>query len=366
MMALASQPGFSLQMFDVLRSSPVRRLAFGALLACGASGAALAQQPQEAEAPSWLEQRVNGLEQKLAFFGDRDERRAAPSYVQPAQSSSMADIAVRLDRLENQMRQLNGRLEELEYQGRKNDEALKRFQGDVEYRFQDIEGGKGGGAKPTRRGDAGPTSSPSGAGGSAQIGSSSGPGAPPASLGSSRSADGGDAIGGLLGGDPGDDPEGPMSIQPPGLSTGDSGSSRAPGATAALGGGGVVAGSGSARDQFDLGVGFMQRRNYDQAESTFRDFLRSYPDDAKAPEARYWLGESLYQRKKYTDAADSFFTIYKEAPQSSKAPESMLKLGMSLNGMGKKEEACATIAEAGRKYARIKAQSDRELKRISC
>ncbi|MBB3971504.1 tol-pal system protein YbgF [Hansschlegelia beijingensis] len=351
-------------MFDVLRSSPVRRFALGALLACVASGAAVAAQPGDAEAPSWVEQRVSGLEQKLAFFGERPERRGEPSYVQPAQSSSMADIAVRLDRLENQMRQLNGRLEQLEFQSRKNDEALKRFQGDVDYRFQDLESGKGGGAKPGRRSDVGPAS---GSSGPAQIGSSSGPGAPPASLGASRSADSSDAIGGLLGSDPGDDPDGPMSIQPPGLSRGDAGPARGPSATASLGdGGGVVAGSGSARDQFDLGVGFMQRRNYDQAEATFRDFLRSYPNDAKAPEARYWLGESLYQRRKYTDAADSFFTIYKEAPQSSKAPESMLKLGMSLNGMGKKEEACATIAEAGRKYARIKAQSDRELKRISC
>lgn len=125
-------------------------------------------------------------------------------------------------------------------------------------------------------------------------------------------------------------------------------------------------GGGSSRDQFDLGVGYVQRREYGQAESTFRDFLRTHPDDPKASEARYWLGESLYQRRKYTDAADSFLTTYKEAPNSAKAPESMLKLGMSLNGMGKKEEACATIAEAGRKYSRIKAQSDRELKRISC
>ncbi|MFJ5488747.1 hypothetical protein ACIKTA_14600, partial [Hansschlegelia beijingensis] len=138
-------------MFDVLRSSPVRRFALGALLACVASGAAVAGQSADAEAPSWVEQRVSGLEQKLAFFGERPERRGEPSYVQPAQSSSMADIAVRLDRLENQMRQLNGRLEQLEFQSRKNDEALKRFQGDVDYRFQDLESGKGGGAKPGRR-----------------------------------------------------------------------------------------------------------------------------------------------------------------------------------------------------------------------
>lgn len=381
-------------MTDLSRSSTARRLALGVLFVCLAATGAGAQTSQSDDAPNWLERRVEGLEKGLPFFGNRDERpAAAPRNVQPAQSS-MADVAVRLDRLENQMRQLNGRLEEIQYQGKRNEEALKRFQGDVDFRIQDLEAGKGGGAsggggsssaKPMRRGDAADTTGTSSAPG-VRVGDSS-LGAPPATLGDARSsgggggggAGGGDAIGGLLDGDgQGDDPDAPMSIRPPGAGgsrssagVGDYGASdgerlAARGPNSSSSSSSTSAGSGGAGDQFSLGVGFVQRRDYDQAESTFRDFLRSYPNDAKASEARYWLGESLYQRKKYTDAADSFFTIYKEAPQSSKAPESMLKLGMSLNGMGKKEEACATIAEAGKKYSRIKAQSDRELKRISC
>jgi tol-pal system protein YbgF len=356
------------------RSSIARRLALGAVFACLASTAATAQSSGSDDAPSWLERRVDGLERGLAFFGNRDEP-PAPRTVQPAQSS-MADIAVRLDRLENQMRQLNGRLEELQFQGRRNDEQLKRFQGDVDFRLQDLESGKGGGSssasRPTRRSDVGDGATGTTSSDRGSRSADGGPGAPPASLGQTRPSGGGDAIGGLIDGGADDDPSAPMSIRPPGVgggggrygSSGDGG--YGDGERMAAREPGVTAGSGDAHDQFALGVGFVQRRDYGQAEATFRDFLRSYPNDAKAAEARYWLGESLYQRKKYTDAADSFFTIYKDAPQSAKAPESMLKLGMSLNGMGKKEEACATIAEAGRKYSRIKAQSDRELKRLSC
>lgn len=352
------------------RTALVRRLALGAVFACIAPVAGQAEQ-SDGRDPNWLEQRVQSLEQGLSFFG-REERPAAPSNIQSAQAS-MADISVRLDRLENQMRQLNGRLDEIQYQGRKNDEALKRLQGDVEFRLQDLETGKGGGGgasagpKPPRRSDSGDLgTSPSGGSGSSSASldrRDSSAGAPPANLGQTR---GGDPIGGLID-DGGSDPNAPMDIHPRGGRSsgvydqggGDRMAARDEGMTTSVGG-------GSSRDQFDLGVGFVQRREYGQAESTFRDFLRSYPGDAKASEARYWLGESLYQRRKYTDAADSFLTTYKEAPNSAKAPESMLKLGMSLNGMGKKEEACATIAEAGRKYSRIKAQSDRELKRIAC
>jgi tol-pal system protein YbgF len=344
------------------RFSPLRLAALGLGLACAAPGAAFAQ-----AAPSWLSDRVDQVEQKLAFFGSRDAREGAPPASTPAQAS-MADIAVRLDRIENQMRSMNGRIEQLEFQGRKNDEGLKRMQGDVDFRLQDLESGKSGGAKPQKRGDAADsgaptstasTSSSGGQGGSSARNDSSnpgGPGAPPSDLGSMRS---GDAIGGLL--DDRDDSDGPMRITPPGVGGNDRTASRDDAGDA-----GVMAGAGGPRDQFDLGVGFIQRRDYPQAEATFRDYLRQYPKDARAPEAQYWLGESLYQRKKYTDAAENFLAIYNSAPQSSKAPESMLKLGMSLNGMGQKEQACAAIAEAGKKYARIKAQSDRELKRIAC
>ncbi|GLK56730.1 hypothetical protein GCM10008170_27490 [Methylopila capsulata] len=356
--SLLYQLGFVAPMFKAARSPFVRRLALGAVLTC-APFAAAAMEADAGSAPSWLETRVEGLETRLAFFGaGREERPAYSSPVQPAQSSSLADIAVRLDRLENQMRQLNGRLDEIQFQTKRNDEALKRFQGDVDFRLQDLESGKGGGAKPGRRGDAG---------GGATVGDLGAPpagrssGAAPSNLGAPR---GGDTIGGLIDdGGPGDDPNAPMSIRPPGARQ-----SAAVGPTGAVpqGGGGMSVGTGDPRDQFDMGVGFIQRRDYELADSTFRDFLRAYPKDPRAAEAQYWLGESLYQRKKYTDAADSFYKIYVDAPQSAKAPESMMKLGMALNGMGKKDEACATIAEAGKKYARIKPQTDRELKRISC
>lgn len=357
------------------RSSIARRLALGAVFVCLAAPAAMAQTAGANDAPNWLEQRVQGLEKSLAFFGQRDERAMPRSDVQPAQSS-MADIAIRLDRLENQMRQLNGRIEELQFQGRKNDDNLRKMQGDVDFRLQDLEsgkGGSGGGSRPApnRRGDAGDMGGSSTASTSPRGGSDS-LGAPPGNLGQTRSSSSGnDAIGGLLD----DDPNAPMSIRPPGAgreqqAVGGSGlpdrNSGGGDRMASRDMGSVTAGTGSANDQFALGVGFVQRRDYAEAEATFRDFLRANPNDPKAAEARYWLGESLYQRKKYPDAVETFLGIYRDTPQSAKAPESMLKLGMALNGMGEKEQACATLEAAGKKYTRIKAQSDREFKRISC
>ena len=82
----------------------------------------------------------------------------------------------------------------------------------------------------------------------------------------------------------------------------------------------------------------------------FREFLQSYPRDRQAVDATYWLGESYLQRQRYREAAEQFLKISRESPKATKAPDSLLKLGMSLNGLGAKEQACATYAKVGIDY----------------
>ncbi len=59
----------------------------------------------------------------------------------------------------------------------------------------------------------------------------------------------------------------------------------------------------------DPAVAFKQARqllldgDYANAEQAFSAYVANYPDNAKTPEARYWLGETLFVREAYTDAA---------------------------------------------------------------
>ncbi len=76
-----------------------------------------------------------------------------------AQSSpEAAQQSMRIDRLEDQMRQLNGRLDEMTYSLQQIQQMLKRMQEDTEYRFQELEGG----AKPRKRSDIPAAPAPSG------------------------------------------------------------------------------------------------------------------------------------------------------------------------------------------------------------
>jgi len=128
--------------------------------------------------------------------------------------------------------------------------------------------------------------------------------------------------------------------------------------------------SNSPRDEFDLGIGYMQRRDYALAEQTMRNFVQKYPSDPLVGDSQYWLGESFFQRQQYRDAAEIFLNVNKNYEKSAKAPDALLRLGQSMAALKEKEAACAAFGEVLRKYPRaspsVKSAVGREQKRVQC
>ncbi|GAA3841872.1 tol-pal system protein YbgF [[Pseudomonas] carboxydohydrogena] len=126
----------------------------------------------------------------------------------------------------------------------------------------------------------------------------------------------------------------------------------------------------SPKDEFDLGLGYMQHKDYGLAEETMRNFTVKYPGDRLVGDAQYWLGESLYQRKKYREAAEAFLAVTSKYDKSAKAPDAMLRLGESLAALKEKDAACAAFGEVARKYPRassgVKQGVARGQKRSGC
>jgi tol-pal system protein YbgF len=108
--------------------------------------------------------------------------------------------------------------------------------------------------------------------------------------------------------------------------------------------------SGSPRDEYDLAYGYVVTGDYDLAEDAFKAWLAAYPSDPQSIDAQFWLGESHLQQGEYLDAANAFFAVYKKAPDGIKGPDALMKLGVSLSALGKKDAACATLAEFGKQY----------------
>jgi len=259
----------------------------------------------------------------------------------PASAQDAADLLVRTTRLENQLRQMSGQIEQLQFENRRLSDQLRKFQEDVDFRLNEKGGGRSAAPAPSTKPPAGPAPGQ-------RRSDAFDPTMQQGAAGAPQQLGGTGSIASIIQGED----EGPATGQP--LDLQGVGRPVPQGALpqAMPRGQSVAAASGpaSAKDAYDVAFASLQRKEYEQAEMGFRQFLQSYPRDRLAVDATYWLGESYLQRQRYREAAEQFLKISRESPRAAKAPDSLLRLGMSLNGLGAKEQACATYAKVGVDY----------------
>jgi tol-pal system protein YbgF len=294
--------------------------------------------------------------------------------------SDPAEMVVRLDRLENELRQANGRIEELENQQRLLLDQLKRFQQDVEYRLGGAAPPAGAapvasgppvvaaapgaapaadltpGVKPRRSDAFDPNADPNAPGAPRPLGMTP----PSAPLTAGAPLD--------IGGKPAAaTPAGPLSA-PPRPAVADV-------APAAVPGGPTVTGAGidfadAPRAQFNAAVDAYRAGQYAQAEEQFKAFLTANGTHRLAPDAIFYLGETYFQRSRPREAAEQYLKLSTDFAKSSRAPEGMLRLGQSLAMLGSNDQACATFAEVGKRYPTaappIKKSAEREMQKDHC
>lgn len=300
----------------------------------------------------------------------------------PVMKVQSSDIA-RVGQLEEQIRSLNGRIEEMSFQLLQMQEQIRKFQEDNEFRFQDLESGRSSSKKsgaletPKSNDQASVTpgvtdSRPSGApaaGGADRAGvDPSGPGAAPAptTLGQIIFDENGNPVSATAGVEPG------ANATLPGVDTG-----------LATQGGGLNDNPGSVPDSeqataslsdpgdlYQAGYSHVLSGDYSIAEQEFRDYLDAFPSGDKAADASFWMGEAQYSQGKYSEAAKTFLNAHQSHGKSPKAPEMLLKLGMSLGALDNKETACATLREVNKRYPKaspaVKAKVASEQSRFGC
>ncbi|MGB7977311.1 MAG: tol-pal system protein YbgF [Roseiarcus sp.] len=263
----------------------------------------------------------------------------------PGDPNDAAGLVVRVNRLEEELRQAYGRIEELQNAQRQLEAQLQKFRQDVEFRFGD----RSGGAPPEpdvaeaplapdqpavaprpRRSDAfDPNGDPNAPGAPRPLGTTP-PSAPlvresPAPLAREQSA-------------PGAPLElGKAPIAPPSSS------------------GPTVVGSGVAmldqpREQYNAALQALQAGQYPEAETGFKAFLAANPAHRLSADAIFYIGETYLQRSRPREAAEQFLKVTTDYSKSSRAPESMVRLGQTLAELGNSEQACATLTEFGKRY----------------
>lgn len=295
----------------------------------------------------------------------------ATAYLALAPTSAFAqsgDAEMRVQQLEEQLRQLNGRVEEMSFQLLQMQETIRKAQEDNEFRFQDLEGGAAPKKKSSVETIPGEPNS--------DVANASGATTPEAS-GDDAAAldqpiDGGaesiderqsvdlgklkfDENGNVID-NSGDAAAavGQSELPPPDTSTTEQTASLASGEDT----------------QYKSAYDDVLSGDYPAAEKGFSQFISTNPGSDKIADAYFWLGEAQYSQEKYGDAAKTFLNGYKTYGKSSKAPEMLLKLAMSLAALDSKDTACATLRQVTKAYPKasraIISKVSSEQQRLSC
>ncbi len=311
-----------------------------------------------------LVDRINRLEHDLSLLQRQVYRGGAPAArpgtAGPADQPATATMEVRFEQLDEQLRDLNGRIEEVTHGIDLVKGRLDKLAGDVDQRLKALEQANAGQANPPNV--------------AAQPNNPAVP-APPAAA-AAPSPDGDEEAVAPP------DRQRPIVLIPPGQQRpglNATPSSGPPGPPAsdqmamaappdAPGTGTLQA--GTSQQQYDLAFGLLREANYSAAELALRDFVRRYPGNPLAGNAQYWLAETFYVRGRYDAAAAAFAEGYEKYPKGPKAAETLLKLGSSLVKLGRKADACQAFARLDRDFpiaqANVKEREAEERHTASC
>ena len=108
--------------------------------------------------------------------------------------------------------------------------------------------------------------------------------------------------------------------------------------------------NGDAQAQYKAGYDAITRGDYPFAEQQFKQFIQLYPTDPQAADATNWYAEALLQRQAYNDAANALYDGLKNYPDSPRVPDMLLKLGIAMNGAGEQDIACRAFFKLSKEY----------------
>lgn len=202
------------------------------------------------------------------------------------QGRLLADLSVKIGQIERQMRELTGRLEELEYMGRQNKQAIESLRQEMDLRL------------------------------AAGAGSSEGS-APAGSAG--------------------------LSSQPAAETLPGGGETLAPVPEAAAPA--VALPEGDASAQYQYAFGFVRQDNLDSARQAMQLFLEAHPEDALTPNAVFWLGRIYFRQGRDGLAAQQFLTLIDSYPTHEKRADALVDLADVLIKIDSASDACDALAE---------------------
>lgn len=246
-----------------------------------------------------LMERLDRLERDISFVQKQVYREGNPSSGGGAPVSA-GNMQVRFAQIDEEIRQIRGLIEQVQFQNKQNADTLKKLSDDVDYRLRAIEQKQA--EAPAAAPAAAATLAPSET-------------LPPATLDAKH------------------EEAKPAAYVPDakGAATGkDFPDSNA---------------------HYSAAFKLLNEKKFAEASASFDAFVKKYPGDPLTANAYYWLGESQYARNDFTRSSESFRKGFEVNPEGNKAADNLYKLAMSLSQVRRKNEACVVLNRVIEKYS---------------
>jgi tol-pal system protein YbgF len=241
-----------------------------------------------------------------------------------------ANMEVRLNAMEEQMRNLTGRLEETQNRVDQLQQQLERQMSDMQMQMQE---------QASAPAPAAPTPQPEA----------------PSTIGAAYSADGAASV---------------NPVDPTKSAAANAVSVTNPNAPASADTAPAVKMSVDATTGYENAFSLLKEGNTDRAQAEFKSFLATYPNDPLAANARYWLAETYYVQNDFENSARAFAEAYKKNPEGPKAADNLLKMGLSLAGLKRSKDACVALKQLDKAFGATKsaivARGEQERKKLGC
>jgi tol-pal system protein YbgF len=122
---------------------------------------------------------------------------------------------------------------------------------------------------------------------------------------------------------------------------------------------------GSARvgDLYKDAYETLQKGNYEGARRKFETFLKQYPNTELSDNAQFWIGETYYARKDYEKAILEYEKAIAKYPEGDKVPSALFKQGLAFLELGDKTNGRNLLKRVIERYPNSE-QADMAKKRL--
>ena len=93
------------------------------------------------------------------------------------------------------------------------------------------------------------------------------------------------------------------------------------------------------QESYQLAFDLLSEGRFERCVDAYTNFLAAFPESRYQDTARFWKGDCLYALRRFEPALEEFRALVEDHPESPRIPDARLKIGFILHELGRPAEA---------------------------